>query len=219
MGIKEEIAFVEREFISAPLLLEALTLQEDVLLYQAASWFLRNIESLDKLRMFSFNSERRDFFRCDPPWSSNAFAAISAEFDFGVSWEEDGDDFIGGWLSSELKEFFSRTSLKYPELFIESILNNEKSLTTVVKISNDVSDPSSKLMEFDSELEVSTKERGTLLTIIAAIAGEAKLSLVTPSKTAELIADMTQKMGTPVSKRAIEGHLKKIPDALERRTR
>ena len=111
MGIKEEIAFVEREFISAPLLLEALTLQEDVLLYQTASWFLRNIESLDKLRMFSFNSKRRDFCRCDPPWSSNVFAAISAEFDFGLSWDEDGDDFIGGWLSSELKEFFSRTSV------------------------------------------------------------------------------------------------------------
>lgn len=61
------------------------------------------------------------------------------------------------------------------------------------------------------------RERRTLLTIIAAVCKEAKLDIKTHSKTANLIHDLTVKMGVEVSESAIEDHLKKIPDALETR--
>ncbi|MDD2809282.1 hypothetical protein [Rhodoferax sp.] len=62
-----------------------------------------------------------------------------------------------------------------------------------------------------------TRERDTLLTIIAALAKEAKLQIDQPGKTALYIEGLTNEMGSPVSKRAIEEHLKKIPNALETR--
>lgn len=67
------------------------------------------------------------------------------------------------------------------------------------------------------EKPMSTKERDTLLTIIAAFAKEAKIDISRPSKAAGLIEDMTQLLGAPVAKRTIEEKLKLINDALERR--
>ena len=69
----------------------------------------------------------------------------------------------------------------------------------------------------EEEKPLSTKERGTLLTIIAALAREAKIDISKPSKAADLIADMTQRLGAPVAKRTIEEKLKLVDDAVERR--
>ncbi|MEJ8855803.1 hypothetical protein WKW79_14565 [Variovorax robiniae] len=63
------------------------------------------------------------------------------------------------------------------------------------------------------------RERETLLTIIAALAKEAKIPLAAPSKAATLIQDLTDQLGAPVSKRAIEDHLKNIPAAIAARSR
>jgi hypothetical protein len=69
------------------------------------------------------------------------------------------------------------------------------------------------------EKPMSTKERGTLLTIIAALAKEAKIDISKPSKAAGSIETLTDQLGAPVAKRTIEEHLKRIPDALERRAK
>lgn len=66
---------------------------------------------------------------------------------------------------------------------------------------------------------IGTRERDTLLTIIAALAKEAKIDLGTPSKAASLIEGMAAQLGAPVSKRAIEDHLKNIPAAVSARSR
>lgn len=67
--------------------------------------------------------------------------------------------------------------------------------------------------------EVKTKERRTLLCIIAALAGKANIKVNPPhtGKAALSIESLTQELGARVSKRAIEEHLKLIPDALETR--
>lgn len=65
------------------------------------------------------------------------------------------------------------------------------------------------------EKPLGTRERDTLLTIIAALAKDAKIDIAHASKAAASIENLTETMGTPVSRRAIEEHLKKIPDALE----
>ena len=64
-----------------------------------------------------------------------------------------------------------------------------------------------------------TYERKTLLTIIAALAKEAKISITVSNtgKAAGFIEGLTAELGARVSKRAIEEHLKRIPDALETR--
>jgi hypothetical protein len=62
-----------------------------------------------------------------------------------------------------------------------------------------------------------TKERRSLLVVIAALAKEAKINLDHPSKAATVIEGLTNSIGAPVAKRTIEEHLKKIPDALDAR--
>lgn len=72
------------------------------------------------------------------------------------------------------------------------------------------------------EKPLGTTERNTLLTIIAVLAKEANLSVPDfrrPGKVALAIEGMTLEFGHPVSKRAIEDHLKKIPDALASRAK
>lgn len=64
---------------------------------------------------------------------------------------------------------------------------------------------------------LSTKERTSLLLIIAALCKEAKINYSKPTSAAESILHQLDEMGVTLSPRAIEEHLKKIPDALERR--
>lgn len=62
-----------------------------------------------------------------------------------------------------------------------------------------------------------TRERNTLLSIIAVLCEEAKLNYTRHAKTAGLIRDMAERMGLNIGESTIENHLKKIPDALEAR--
>ena len=71
--------------------------------------------------------------------------------------------------------------------------------------------------KLESDQPLGTKERNTLLIIIAALCNEAKMDCAKPAKTAALIADTAAKMGLSIGESTIEGHLKKIPDALETR--
>ena len=73
------------------------------------------------------------------------------------------------------------------------------------------------LNDLSAEKPFATTERNTLLTIIAALAKAAKISLNSPGKAALSIESLTDEIGAHVSKRAIEEHLKKIPNALESR--
>ena len=67
------------------------------------------------------------------------------------------------------------------------------------------------------EKPLATKERNTLLAIIAALCKEAKIDYTKPSKAAEILLGMADEMGLSISKRGIEEHLKKIPDSLASR--
>ena len=64
---------------------------------------------------------------------------------------------------------------------------------------------------------LATKERNTLLTIIAALCKDAGHDYKKPAKTAGLIQSTAAMMGISVGETTIEGHLKKIPDALAAR--
>ncbi|MDD2744086.1 MAG: hypothetical protein PHV02_17620 [Rhodocyclaceae bacterium] len=58
------------------------------------------------------------------------------------------------------------------------------------------------------------RERDTLLTIIAALCKDAGHDYTKHAKTAGLIQSTAAKMGVSIGETTIEGHLKKIPDAL-----
>ncbi|APW37130.1 hypothetical protein RD110_07920 [Rhodoferax koreense] len=219
MRIAEEIALMEAEFVPGDVLLTAVAEQEQVHAYQAASWFVRHLTALDELPMFAFNRLLRDFRIISPPWSSDVFHAVADQRPDEVDWDEDQDGYIGGWLSPALEDFFAGTGVKFPAARVAALLNPGQDPGAVASTIAETFQPSPQSLEALRAETLSTKERTTLLTIIAAIAEEAKIQILTPSKSAELIAGLTVAMGTPVAKRTIEEHLKKIPDALERRAR
>ena len=65
-----------------------------------------------------------------------------------------------------------------------------------------------------TEKPLATTERNTLLTIIAVLCKEANLDHTKHAKTAGLIQSTAAGMGLAVGETTIEGHLKKIPNAL-----
>lgn len=64
---------------------------------------------------------------------------------------------------------------------------------------------------------IETRERGTLLTIIAALCRDAGYDFSKHAKTAGLIQSTAATMGCSIGETTIENHLKKIPDALAAR--
>lgn len=71
--------------------------------------------------------------------------------------------------------------------------------------------------EHGEEKPLATKERTTLLTLIALLAEEAEIDLSKPSKAATALVSRAETKGIQIGQRTIEEHLKKIPDALEKR--
>jgi hypothetical protein len=69
-----------------------------------------------------------------------------------------------------------------------------------------------------AERPLKQRERDTLLVIIAALAELPKIDVKKPSKAAVAIEGETARMGVRVAARTIEDHLKRIPDALDRRS-
>ena len=68
-----------------------------------------------------------------------------------------------------------------------------------------------------NEDSLKTRERNSLLTIIAALCKEAKVDYTKPAKAAAMIQSTAAIMGIAIGESTIEGHLKKIPDAIESR--
>lgn len=68
-----------------------------------------------------------------------------------------------------------------------------------------------------NEDPLNTRERNTLLTVIAALCKEAGLDYNKPAKTAGMIQSTAAKMGLSIGESTIEGHLKKIPNAIASR--
>ena len=73
------------------------------------------------------------------------------------------------------------------------------------------------LTDIFKEKPLSNRERNTLLTIVAVLCNEAKIDYTKHAKTAGLIQSTAAGMGLSIGETTIEGHLKKIPDALATR--
>lgn len=69
------------------------------------------------------------------------------------------------------------------------------------------------------ELPLNTRERNVLLSIIAVLCNRSKYDYTRAAKIAGIIKDDAEEMGIYIGESTIEGHLKKIPDALSSRMR
>lgn len=127
MAIADEIERVAREFVPGDVLLRAVMAQENLNELHAASWFLRNIKKLDELPMLEFNAALHDFRHIPNPWASDVFM----DFTVGtigvepVTWYDNDDGYVGGWLGSDLRHFFEQTGVTYPEAHISKIAATE----------------------------------------------------------------------------------------------
>lgn len=65
--------------------------------------------------------------------------------------------------------------------------------------------------------ELGTRERETLLLMVAALMKGHKLDWQKPSKAATAISALADDLGVKVGQRTIEEHLKHIPDLLQKR--
>lgn len=220
MRIADEIDHVMREFVAFEDVFLALVEEQELRHYQIGSWLLRHEHALSSLQMIECNQSIKDFRLLEKSWVSDYLYALSRGEE--VDWDETdtGRGFRAGWLRSDLQRFFKGTQVDYPEKAMAK-RRTEPKFEALPSPDAPVAEPE---VDADADLgedtrPLATRERSSLLTIVAALAGEANISLVTPSKSAELISSLTEKMGTPVGKRTIEEHLKKVPDALERKTR
>jgi len=119
---------------------------------------------------------------------------------------------ISLWLEDKERNDFLQQRFSRPEI---ARWLNDCQLTSAyqfVPVSNLISN--AKIEKQTLEKPLNTRERETLLTIIAALCKEYKIEISKPSKAADLIQSMTDSLGAHVAKRTIEEHLKKIPDAL-----
>jgi hypothetical protein len=82
-------------------------------------------------------------------------------------------------------------------------------------------DLEAQLSELDHKVErpLEQRERDTLLVIIAALAELAKIDVKKPARAGATIETQAALLGAEVSSRAIQDHLNRIPEALERRSK
>lgn len=239
MGLKEQFDRVKVEFVSGDRLLAALVLQEGISEVQAASWFMRCIHELNELPMLEYCATREDFHPIDAPWASDVFADILMGDRLGVTWvdteSEDGHEYVGGWLSDDLKDFFARQGVSFPADALRAIASGgrthglRRDLSAVDLTAPDDLDASPDLSEqlrgqlrsLQAELEqkaLSTRERNTLLTIIAALCAAANIDPAARGA-ATKIAEATDLLGAPVDDGTVLKWLKQVPDAVRSRSK
>jgi len=90
--------------------------------------------------------------------------------------------------------------------------------SVVVVRTGALADLENRIAENAMDRPVAERERATLLTIIAALANFAKVDWTKTSKAGDVIEGLALDINARVPSRTIQEHLKRIPDALERRS-
>ena len=113
---------------------------------------------------------------------------------------------FGSWLVTERSDFERQT---FTRLQLVDWLN-AIGLTSVYPLNLPV--PTAESPKLDKHLD--TRERNTLLAIIGVLCKEAKIPYESHSKAANLIHRTAERMGVSIGETTIEGHLKKVREAL-----
>jgi hypothetical protein len=145
----------------------------------------------------------------DPDLPNEALESIGMRRKVGQVTNRAEEVRFAEWLLEDASDFeqqrFSRTQLAD---WLDAI-----GLTSVYPFNPPM--PNIKSSPLDEPLD--TKERRTLLTIIAALCKDAKVPYEKPTAAAGMIQSTAAKMGVSIGLTTIKNHLKTIPDALETR--
>ena len=126
--------------------------------------------------------------------------------------DPDGEEFIG-CVDTTTLQLLTEIEITKNDVVI-SQFSIERYRKRYIKINY----PTSTKPFFEDKL-LESRERETLLIIIAALAVEAKINYTKTSKASDLIENLTQILGVPVGATTIERHLKQIQKALENRAK
>ena len=146
---------------------------------------MRNIEALDSLPMYKFNRETQDFRLLEVAWAGDVFYSMLNPSEEGRVSREDGDDgFTGGWLQSDLRTFFQGTNVEFPKIedidhhtsvFVGSLPEENAAPEHSLQLAN--SSHHTEISEPVNDELLSTKQKTTLLCMIAALARECHIDL------------------------------------------
>jgi|GEM_PF-3508151 len=132
-------------------------------------------------------------------------------------WEQEHEIlFAGAELSGSERR--RRETPKFAEASAEVAEDHERGITSVSDLIAELAAYRGTRKRHVLEKPIATRERNTLLTIIAALCKDAGYDVSKHSKTAGLIRNTAASMGVTIGETTIEMHLKKIPYALEART-
>ena len=127
-------------------------------------------------------------------------------------YETEGDEVsINAWLERGRNNFFEQ---RFSRVELARWIHDNQ-LVSMYPFAHDASLQSQEKGEKPPmQKPLSNRERDILLTIIAALCKEAKLDHTKHAKTAGMIQSTAAGMGVSIGESTIEGHLKKIPNAL-----
>lgn len=123
--------------------------------------------------------------------------------------------YIANSYCQVIDEYHAEIDRKYLEQeFVENIFIHKSEALSYIEINGlNVSNETT----VDTEKPLGNRERDTLLSIIAVLCKEVNFDYKTHAKTAGLIQSTAATMGISIGETTIEGHLKKIPNALATR--
>ncbi len=187
MGISDEIERIANEFIPICVLIDALINQEGITPYKLSLWIERNIDAIESMPVLDFSYDEKDFM-----WQNNLQEAMGdsgffiystdGNFDYSLFTSYNYDGFVTGWLSSDLRKFFSKTSVKYPEKEIDELLKAEhwriaikaniEARQAELEQRQALTPPQTATAapQDNEEKPLSTKERNTLLRLVIGVA-------------------------------------------------
>ncbi|WP_146115843.1 hypothetical protein [Malikia granosa] len=187
MGISDEIERIAEEFIPVCVLIDALLNQEGITPYRLSRWIERNMNAIKCIPVLDFSYDEKDFvWREDIRDAVGDFGfcvnSADGDFDYSLFASYEYDGFVPGWLASDLRGFFSKTLVKYPEKEIDELLKAEH---WRIAIKANIEERQAELEQRkalarpqiataapqdDEEKPLSTKERNTLLRLVIGVA-------------------------------------------------
>ena len=233
MGISDEIERIAKEFIPICVLIDALINQEGITPYKLSLWIERNIDAIESMPVLDFSYDEKDFM-----WQNNlqeamgdsGFFIYSADgnFDYSLFTSYNYDGFVTGWLSSDLRKFFSKTSVKYPEKEIDELLKAEhwriaikaniEARQAELEQRQALTPPQTATAapQDNEEKPLSTKERNTLLRLVIGVAvhaygyNPAHRRNTAPGEISEALAEL----GMSIDPDTVRKYLKEAADTV-----
>ena len=242
MKIAEELRVVAEEFVPLSWLVPTLQAQEGLTDIQMSSWFRRHMRDFEPLQAIAYSVAEGNFEHDDGnDAAKHIFDSVFYGDEVFATLDWNSDQLTGyelGYLRRDLERFFSKVGVELPiyepinPVPLPTVANRppppritrtaaRDDLATVPACGDEAESPARADEAKNPNIEddpLSTKERTTLLSIIGVLARELRFDLARPSKTASALVNAAQQAGVDLRQRTVEEVIKRVPDALDRRS-